>query len=115
MPGPNRDWHIGDRGPGPTSWSEKGPHPRAHAFLGAAPMPVGRIDFKPSQGRDPHDKVTWELPLEVPRTVFEVECELAQVMDALPTERLLNAAKLAEDEGRDTASWMFLMEREVRR
>lgn len=115
MPGPNREWHIGDHGPGPTAWAEKGPHPRAAFGNRDMRAMVDNVKLAPSQGRDPHDRVTRELPLEVPRTAFEVECELAQVMDALPTERLLNAAKLAEDEGRDTASWMFLMEREVRR
>lgn len=46
MAGPNREWHVGDHGPGPVGWSQRERHPRA--------------------ARDPHDSVTQELPLEQP-------------------------------------------------
>lgn len=115
MAGPQREWHIGDHGPGPTSWSERGPKPMAAQRNDVPCMVKADLRSEPRMGRDPHDHVTMELPLEVPRTAADVECELAHVLDALPTIRLLNAAKLAEDEGRDSLSWMYLMEREVRR
>lgn len=63
MSGPNRAWHIGDRGPGPGAWSDRGPKPMAHT-LGAEPI-IERgwvLAASKRQGRDPHDTQTLELP-----------------------------------------------------
>lgn len=72
MAGPNRQWHIGDHGP--TAWADRSPHawcrdsherkPRAHAEPDVIAEHVARSapEWVKSQGRDPNDTVTMELP-----------------------------------------------------
>lgn len=122
MGGPNREWHIGDHGP--TAWMRE-PKPKAAAvtvpasFFPAAiiehgfmhprpPLPqaveLPPIKLKPrvpqSQGRDPNDKVTMELPLE------EL---LLEVMPPIPDDIVSRIAAGLYEEADDPVPWLLLL------
>lgn len=74
--GPNRQWHIGDRGPG--AWTDRQPHGQMMqdrttndgVLAGVLPPPAAPKlavqPWVPRMGRDPHDTVTMELALDEP-------------------------------------------------
>lgn len=94
MSKPQREWHAGDHGP--RAWADRSPHPQAHSAqlhldsYGKTPeqhacvvktvlqkngllsqsVELPPIKLKPrvpqSQGRDPNDTYTMELPLDEP-------------------------------------------------
>lgn len=104
MSGPGREWHPGNSGPR-APWADHTRHAQQAHNLGRPGSVVPPLAEHVARGvvqrmgRDPHDKVTRELPLEQPVEI-DIVIRLKPMLEA--------GMKLAR-EGNDAASWLCLL------